>query len=92
MGAQARFARPVRPTMAPAAGCGARGLWRACNWLMGAFFALAACVQVSAPGRAGAAGGEPRAPTPGRLRCRPTDRRGRRSQPGTGRAGIRVDA
>ncbi|XP_024835507.1 transmembrane protein 220 isoform X4 [Bos indicus] len=32
--------------MAPAAGRGARGLWRACNWLMGAFFALAAFVQV----------------------------------------------
>lgn len=51
--------RPVRPTMAPAAGRRVRGLWRACNWLMGAFFALAAFVQVSAPGRAGAAGGEP---------------------------------
>uniref|UniRef100_A0A8C6G1V8 Transmembrane protein 220 n=1 Tax=Moschus moschiferus TaxID=68415 RepID=A0A8C6G1V8_MOSMO len=32
--------------MAPAAGRGTRGLWRACNWLMGAFFALAAFVQV----------------------------------------------
>ncbi|KAM9749518.1 transmembrane protein 220 isoform 2-T2 [Dama dama] len=31
--------------MAPAAGRGPRGLWRACNWLMGAFFALAAFVQ-----------------------------------------------
>ncbi|XP_055263271.1 transmembrane protein 220 isoform X2 [Moschus berezovskii] len=35
--------------MAPAAGRGARGLWRACNWLMGAFFALAAFVQVNDP-------------------------------------------
>ncbi|XP_060146298.1 transmembrane protein 220 isoform X3 [Globicephala melas] len=32
--------------MALAAGRGAPGLWRACNWLMGAFFALAAFVQV----------------------------------------------
>ena len=46
----------------------------------------------AAPGRAGAAGGEPRAPTPGRLRCRPTDRRGRRSRPYTGRAGVKVAA
>lgn len=45
-----------RPTMAPAAGRGAPGLWRACNWLMGAFFALAAFVQVSAPGRAAGGG------------------------------------
>uniref|UniRef100_A0A8C6G1P5 Transmembrane protein 220 n=1 Tax=Moschus moschiferus TaxID=68415 RepID=A0A8C6G1P5_MOSMO len=35
--------------MAPAAGRGTRGLWRACNWLMGAFFALAAFVQVNDP-------------------------------------------
>ena len=35
--------------MAPAAGRWAPGLWRACNWLMAAFFALAALVQVSAP-------------------------------------------
>ncbi|XP_054946451.1 transmembrane protein 220 isoform X3 [Physeter macrocephalus] len=35
--------------MAPAAGRGAPGLWRACNWLMGAFFALAAFVQVNDP-------------------------------------------
>ncbi|XP_059991689.1 transmembrane protein 220 isoform X1 [Lagenorhynchus albirostris] len=40
---------PRRPTMAPAAGRGAPGLWRACNWLMGAFFALAAFVQVNDP-------------------------------------------
>ncbi|XP_068834077.1 transmembrane protein 220 isoform X3 [Capricornis sumatraensis] len=32
--------------MAPAAGRRVWGLWRACNWLMGAFFALAAFVQV----------------------------------------------
>ena len=63
--------RSRRPTMAPAAGRGAPGLWRACNWLMGAFFALAAFVQVSAPGRA--AGGEtPGSETPGsELRPRP---------------------
>ncbi|XP_032354706.1 transmembrane protein 220 isoform X2 [Camelus ferus] len=35
--------------MAPAAGSWAPGLWRACNWLMGAFFALAAYVQVNDP-------------------------------------------
>ncbi|XP_040099290.1 transmembrane protein 220 isoform X1 [Oryx dammah] len=35
--------------MAPAAGRRVRGLWRACNWLMGAFFALAAFVQVNDP-------------------------------------------
>nr|XP_021550445.1 transmembrane protein 220 isoform X3 [Neomonachus schauinslandi] len=32
--------------MAPAAGRWAPVLWRACNWLMAAFFALAALVQV----------------------------------------------
>ncbi|XP_057573205.1 transmembrane protein 220 isoform X2 [Hippopotamus amphibius kiboko] len=32
--------------MAPAEGRWACGLWRACHWLMGAFFALAALVQV----------------------------------------------
>ncbi|XP_072677219.1 transmembrane protein 220 isoform X2 [Canis lupus baileyi] len=35
--------------MAPAAGRWAPGLWRACNWLMAAFFALAALVQVNDP-------------------------------------------
>ncbi|XP_047615172.1 transmembrane protein 220 [Phacochoerus africanus] len=35
--------------MEPAAGGWAQGLWRACNWLMGAFFALAAFVQVNDP-------------------------------------------
>lgn len=81
---------PRRPTMAPAAGRGAPGLWRACNWLMGAFFALAAFVQVSAPGRRRVAG--PRAPSsaPGPVRYRPSGRRGRRSRPCTGRAAVRV--
>ncbi|XP_023419306.2 transmembrane protein 220 isoform X3 [Cavia porcellus] len=32
--------------MAPAAGRGVPGLWRACSALMATFFALAACVQV----------------------------------------------
>ena len=31
------------------AGRGARGLWRACAWLVGAFFALAVFVQVNYP-------------------------------------------
>ncbi|KAF5911895.1 hypothetical protein HPG69_015873 [Diceros bicornis minor] len=35
--------------MAPAAGRWAPALWRACNWLMAAFFALAAAVQVNDP-------------------------------------------
>ncbi|XP_076726512.1 transmembrane protein 220 isoform X2 [Callospermophilus lateralis] len=35
--------------MTPAPGPGARTLWRACNWLMAAFFALAALVQVNDP-------------------------------------------
>nr|XP_020036054.1 transmembrane protein 220 isoform X2 [Castor canadensis] len=35
--------------MAAAAGPWARGLWRACNGLMAAFFALAAYVQVNDP-------------------------------------------
>ncbi|XP_027802706.2 transmembrane protein 220 [Marmota flaviventris] len=35
--------------MRPAPGPGARTLWRACNWLMAAFFALAALVQVNDP-------------------------------------------
>ncbi|XP_047403337.1 transmembrane protein 220 isoform X3 [Sciurus carolinensis] len=35
--------------MAPAQGRGAHTLWRACNWLMAAFFALAALVQVNDP-------------------------------------------
>ncbi|XP_027980956.1 transmembrane protein 220 isoform X1 [Eumetopias jubatus] len=35
--------------MAPAAGRWAPVLWRACNWLMAAFFALAALVQVNDP-------------------------------------------
>ncbi|XP_057573209.1 transmembrane protein 220 isoform X5 [Hippopotamus amphibius kiboko] len=35
--------------MAPAEGRWACGLWRACHWLMGAFFALAALVQVNDP-------------------------------------------
>ncbi|XP_058139456.1 transmembrane protein 220 isoform X2 [Dasypus novemcinctus] len=35
--------------MAPAAGPCARGLWRACSFLMAAFFALAAVVQVNDP-------------------------------------------
>ncbi|XP_034503242.1 transmembrane protein 220 isoform X2 [Ailuropoda melanoleuca] len=35
--------------MAPATGRWAPGLWRACNWLMAAFFALAALVQVNDP-------------------------------------------
>uniref|UniRef100_A0ABI8AB48 Transmembrane protein 220 n=1 Tax=Felis catus TaxID=9685 RepID=A0ABI8AB48_FELCA len=35
--------------MAPAAGRWAPGLWRACNGLMAAFFALAALVQVNDP-------------------------------------------
>nr|XP_051680453.1 transmembrane protein 220 isoform X2 [Oryctolagus cuniculus] len=35
--------------MAPAAGPRARALWRACNALMAAFFALAAFVQVNDP-------------------------------------------
>ena len=40
-------ARP--PTMTPGAGRRARGLWRACAWLVGAFFALAVFVQVNYP-------------------------------------------
>ncbi|XP_063098087.1 transmembrane protein 220 isoform X1 [Cavia porcellus] len=39
--------------MAPAAGRGVPGLWRACSALMATFFALAACVQ--AGGKAGPA-------------------------------------
>ncbi|XP_004760212.1 transmembrane protein 220 isoform X2 [Mustela nigripes] len=35
--------------MAPATGRWAPVLWRACNWLMAAFFALAALVQVNDP-------------------------------------------
>ncbi|XP_053426071.1 transmembrane protein 220 isoform X2 [Nycticebus coucang] len=35
--------------MAPAARPWARALWRTCNWLMAAFFALAAFVQVNDP-------------------------------------------
>ncbi|XP_014446359.1 transmembrane protein 220 [Tupaia chinensis] len=35
--------------MAQAAGSWAPALWRACNWLMGAFFALAAFVQINDP-------------------------------------------
>nr|XP_035961165.1 transmembrane protein 220 isoform X4 [Halichoerus grypus] len=35
--------------MAPAAGRWVPVLWRACNWLMAAFFALAALVQVNDP-------------------------------------------
>ncbi|XP_063098088.1 transmembrane protein 220 isoform X2 [Cavia porcellus] len=35
--------------MAPAAGRGVPGLWRACSALMATFFALAACVQVNDP-------------------------------------------
>lgn len=40
-------------TMAPAAGRWAPALWRACNGLMAAFFALAALVQVSGPAPGG---------------------------------------
>ncbi|XP_055973861.1 transmembrane protein 220 isoform X1 [Sorex fumeus] len=35
--------------MVPAAGPRDSALWRACNWLMGAFFALAAFVQINDP-------------------------------------------
>ncbi|XP_054997870.1 transmembrane protein 220 isoform X2 [Sorex araneus] len=35
--------------MAPAAVPPGPALWRACNWLMGAFFALAAFVQINDP-------------------------------------------
>lgn len=48
--------RPRCRIMEPAAGGWAQGLWRACNWLMGAFFALAAFVQVSGPGQAAGKG------------------------------------
>lgn len=39
--------------MAPTTRRWAPVLWRACNWLMAAFFALAALVQVSAPAPGG---------------------------------------
>ncbi|XP_061274204.1 transmembrane protein 220-like [Bos javanicus] len=35
--------------MTPGAGRGAQGLWRACAWIVGAFFTLAVFVQVNYP-------------------------------------------
>ena len=61
-------------------------LWRACNGLMAAFFALAAVVQVRArpprravgKGPAGTTGARPPAPSPAGEQWRPASRQGRR--------------
>lgn len=53
--------RSVEP-MAPAQGRWAPALWRSCNGLMAAFFALAAVVQVSGPGGGRRVAGEGEGP------------------------------
>ncbi|XP_057573207.1 transmembrane protein 220 isoform X3 [Hippopotamus amphibius kiboko] len=50
--------------MAPAEGRWACGLWRACHWLMGAFFALAALVQLGVAVRSNQVLGSARSPFP----------------------------
>lgn len=84
------LSRPARP--GPSArpwrrrrGAGVRGLWRACNWLRAPSSRWRALCRLAPRAGRERREGEPASP-PGRLRCRPTDQRGRRSRPRMGRA------